>query len=39
MILTRHDPLATVANLHKEKTVLFDGAVVSSDGSVNTEGL
>ena len=39
MILTRHDPLATVANLHKEKTVLFDGAAVSSDGSVNTEGL
>jgi len=39
MILTRHDPLATVANLRKEKAVLFDGAVVCSDNTTSTEGL
>jgi len=38
-ILTRHDPLDTVANLQKEKTILFDGAVVTSKGNDDTEGL
>ena len=39
MILTRHDPLATVENLQKEKTVLFDGVMINSEGKTNTEGL
>ena len=39
MILTKHNPLETVANLQKEKTILFDGATVASDGTNNTQGL
>ncbi|MEA2734001.1 MAG: hypothetical protein QOE14_452, partial [Humisphaera sp.] len=38
-ILTRHDPLASVANLQKEKTVLFDGQCVACDGSIDIDGL
>jgi imidazolonepropionase-like amidohydrolase len=30
-ILTRHSPLATVANLRRPRTVIFDGAVLASD--------
>jgi len=39
MILTCHDPLVTVANLQKEKVVLFDGTAVDCDGSMDTDGL
>ena len=39
MILTQHDPLAAIANLQNEKTIVFDGAVVSCDGHIDTEGL
>jgi len=39
MIFTRHDPLRTVANLQKEKTVVFDGEVTHCDGDVSTAGL
>ncbi|MCH2115788.1 MAG: amidohydrolase family protein [Pirellulales bacterium] len=35
MILTRHDPLKTVANLQKEKTVLFDGEVATDSRPVD----
>ncbi|MEA2711529.1 MAG: hypothetical protein QOF78_4130 [Phycisphaerales bacterium] len=38
-ILTRHDPLTSVANLQKEKTVLFDGQCVACDGSIDIDGL
>ncbi len=39
LILTRHDPTQTVANLQKEKTVLFDGVAVHDDGSLDVEAL
>ena len=39
MILTQHDPLAAIANLQNEKTIVFDGTVVSCDGHIDTEGL
>jgi len=39
LILTRHDPLETVANLQREKTILFDGNVVQDRGHLDTEGL
>ena len=32
-ILTEHDPLKTVANLQKDKTVLFDGTTIGSNGA------
>lgn len=38
-ILTEHDPLATVANLRREKTVVFDGTVVRCDGEMSAVGL
>jgi imidazolonepropionase-like amidohydrolase len=38
-ILTRHDLLATVANLHKDKYVVFDGEVYADDGAVDPAGL
>jgi imidazolonepropionase-like amidohydrolase len=38
-ILTRHDPLESVANLQKDKTVLFDGMCVSGTAESSTEGL
>jgi imidazolonepropionase-like amidohydrolase len=38
-IITEHDPLETVANLRKEKTVVFDGAAIHSPSDMNTDGL
>ena len=38
-ILTEHDPLATVANLHKAKTIVFDGAAVSCPDGLDPDGL
>jgi len=38
-ILTRHDPLETVANLQREKTVLFDGTALSCGAAVDTVNL
>lgn len=39
LIITRHDPSATVANLQKDKTILFDGHAITCDGTNNTDGL
>ena len=39
IIITRHDPLKTVANLQKDKTVLFDGSAVQCDGDMDLDGL
>ncbi|HEV2293211.1 MAG TPA: amidohydrolase family protein [Tepidisphaeraceae bacterium] len=38
-ILTTRDPLQTVANLHKAKTILFDGAAMACSDDLDTEGL
>jgi imidazolonepropionase-like amidohydrolase len=38
-ILTSHSPLATVSNLRKQKTVVFDGEVFESDGNFDSSGL
>jgi imidazolonepropionase-like amidohydrolase len=38
-ILTEHDPLATVANLHRGKTIVFDGGAIECPDDVSTEGL
>jgi len=38
-ILTRNDPLATVANLQKSKTILFDGRAVDCGDEPDTDGL
>ena len=38
-ILTSHDPLATVANLHKVKTIFFDGVAVHCPEHLDTAGL
>lgn len=38
-ILTEHDPLATVANLRKEKLVLFDGRAIACLADVDADGL
>ncbi|HUB27654.1 MAG TPA: amidohydrolase family protein [Tepidisphaeraceae bacterium] len=38
-ILTRHDPLATVANLQKEKVIVFDGVAIESTGDIDLGGL
>jgi imidazolonepropionase-like amidohydrolase len=38
-ILTRHDPLGTVANLKEEKAVVFDGTTVVCSGSVDEVNL
>lgn len=39
LIFTRHDPLITVANLLRGRTVVFDGKVVRGDQDVSTAGL
>lgn len=39
MIITRHDPLKTVANLQKDKTILFDGIALRNDGNIQINGL
>jgi len=39
MILTDHDPLQTVANLRKEKTVLFDGEAIDCPDRLDPGGL
>jgi len=39
IIITRHDPLKTVANLQKDKTILFDGSAVQCDGDMDSDGL
>ena len=38
-IVTRHDPLETVANLQKDKTTLFDGQCVGCNEKISTDGL
>jgi imidazolonepropionase-like amidohydrolase len=38
-IITPNDPLKSIANLLKEKTVLFDGTAVHCDGNADTAGL
>jgi imidazolonepropionase-like amidohydrolase len=38
-ILTRHSPWGGVANLRKQKFVMFDGAVIESDENIDTTGL
>jgi imidazolonepropionase-like amidohydrolase len=38
-IFTRRDPLATVANLQRERTILFDGAVIECSADHNLDGL
>lgn len=38
-ILTRHSPLATVANLRREKAVVFDGRVFVTDDHPDTSNL
>lgn len=38
-ILSTHDPLATVANLHKAKTIFFDGVAITCPDDLSTEGL
>ena len=39
MIFTEHDPLATVRNLKRAKTILFDGMAVSSNDNFDPSGL
>ncbi len=39
MILTAHNPLATVSNLYRTKTVIFDAQIVSHDDSFAPPGL
>jgi imidazolonepropionase-like amidohydrolase len=39
MILTRHDPLESVANLHKAKTILFDGTSIQCPDRLDPSGL
>lgn len=39
IIITRHNPLKTVANLQKEKTILFDGSAVQCNGDPDMDGL
>jgi len=38
-ILTHHSPLKDVANLRKERIIVFDGAVVASGGDADSGGL
>jgi imidazolonepropionase-like amidohydrolase len=38
-IITQHDPLETVANLQKDKTIIFDGAAIHSQSDMSTDGL
>jgi len=39
MIVTRHSPLESIANLGKRRIVLFDGEVFETEGSENFAGL
>jgi imidazolonepropionase-like amidohydrolase len=39
IIITRHDPLKTVANLQKDKTILFDGSALQCNGEMDSDGL
>jgi hypothetical protein len=39
MILTRNDLLQSVANLHKAKTILFDGMAVQCPDRLDPSGL
>jgi len=38
-LLTRHSPLETVANLSKEKIVVFDGEALEANSGFHTDGL
>jgi imidazolonepropionase-like amidohydrolase len=38
-ILTRHDPLQTIANLQQEKTILFDGSASHCEANPGPAGL
>jgi imidazolonepropionase-like amidohydrolase len=39
MILTRHDPLRTVAHLRRDRLVIFDGAVLAAPADAGPDGL
>jgi imidazolonepropionase-like amidohydrolase len=39
LIFTKHDPIKTVTNLQREKTVLFDGAAIDCPDELDTAGL
>jgi imidazolonepropionase-like amidohydrolase len=39
MVFTTHDPCQAVANLHKEKTILFDGQVIHCPHDLDSIGL
>jgi imidazolonepropionase-like amidohydrolase len=39
LILTRNDPLASIKNLHKDKTILFDGTVIDCPTHTDLAGL
>lgn len=39
MIFTNHDPLTTVVNLQKEKTILFDGQAIHCPDDLDPHGL
>jgi len=38
-LLTRHSPLESVANLSKDKVIVFDGETLETAGNFNTDGL
>ena len=38
-ILTRHDPSASVANLRRDKVIMFDGTATACEGAVDATGL
>lgn len=38
-VLTEHNPLATVANLQKDKSIFFDGTVVTDDNGTTADGM
>jgi len=38
-ILTAHDPLATVANLHRNRMIFFDGTAIHGPPHMNADGL
>jgi imidazolonepropionase-like amidohydrolase len=39
MIFTEYDPVSTVANLSKPKTILFDGTAIHASGALDPGGL
>ena len=39
MMFTIHDPLKTVANLQKAKTIVYDGAAIHHCADGDTRGL